>query len=52
MSSVIDLLMHKPAALFRKSTEIGQKLGMKSNVKLYNVKCSITDIYDVYPIDY
>ena len=24
------------------------KIGIKSNEKLYNVKCVITDIYDVY----
>ena len=49
MSLVIELLTHKPAASFRKSTKIGQKLGIKSSVKLYSVKCAINDIYDVYP---
>ena len=40
--------MHKLAASFWKSTKISQKQGIKSNEKLYNVKCAITDIYDVY----
>ena len=40
--------MHKPAVSFRKFTKIGQKQDIKSNEKLYNVKCAITDTYDVY----
>ena len=38
--------MHKPATSFRNFTKIGQKQGIKSNEKLCNVKCAITDIYD------
>ena len=44
----MELLTHNLAASFRKSTKIGQKHGIKSNEKLYNVKCAITDLYDVY----
>ena len=45
---MIKLLTHKPTASFRNSTKIGQKHGIKFNEKLYNVKCAITDILDVY----
>ena len=48
MFSLIELLTHKPRASFRKSTKIDQKQGIKSNEKLYIVKCAITDLYDVY----
>ena len=34
--------MHKPAASFLKSAKVGQKQGIKSNEKLYNVKRAIT----------
>ena len=48
-SLLTELLTHKPAASFRKSTKIGQKQGIKCNEKLYNVKCAITaDLHDVY----
>ena len=40
--------MHKLTASFWKSTKIFQKQGIKSNEILYNLKCAITDIYDVY----
>ena len=40
--------MHKPAAWFRRSTKIDQKQGIKSNEKLYNVKCAITDIMCIF----
>ena len=33
--------MHKPAASFWKSAKIGQNQGIKSNEKLYDVKCAI-----------
>ena len=49
MSLVIKLITHKPAALFQKIYKNQPNLGIKSSVKLYNVKCAITDIYDVYP---
>ena len=45
---MIELLTHKPTASFRKSTKIDQKHGIKLNEKLYNVKCAITDILNVY----
>ena len=45
---LIKLLMCRPTALFWKFTKISQKQGIKSNEKLYNLKCAITDIYDVY----
>ena len=44
----IELLTHKQAALFWQRTKIGQKQGIKSKEKFYNVKCAITDIYDLY----
>ena len=44
----LNLLTHKPAVSLWKSTKIGQKQGIKSNEKLHNVKCAITNIYDVY----
>ena len=40
--------MYKLVTSFWKSTKIGQKQGIKSNEKLYNVKRAITDIYDMY----
>ena len=47
-SLLMELLTHDLAASFRKSTKIGQKQCIKSNEKLHNVKCAITDPYDVY----
>ena len=43
-SLLIDLLTHKQAASFQKSTKIGQKQGIRSDVK-----CAIADLYQVYP---
>ena len=48
MFLLIELLVHKPTASFWKSTKITPKQVIKSNEKLYNEKCAITDIYDVY----
>ena len=45
MSLLIELLMHKSTALFRKFTKIGQKQGIKSSENVYNLKCAITDLY-------
>ena len=45
---MVELLTHKPAVSFWKSTKIGQKQGSKSSEKLYSVKCAITNIYDAY----
>ena len=36
--SISRLSTHKVAASFRKSTKIGQKQGIKSNEKLYDLK--------------
>ena len=47
-SLLIELVEHKLATSFRKSIKIGQKQGIKYNEKLYNVKCAITGVYDVY----
>ena len=44
-SLLIELLTHKQAASFKKSTKIGQKQGgIRSDVK-----CAIADLYQVYP---
>ena len=48
MSLLIELLTHKTTASFWKSAKIGQKQGIKSSEKLYNVNCAITDIDYVY----
>ena len=45
MSFLIELLTHKLANLFRKSTTIGQKLGIKSVEKLDSVKCEMGIFY-------
>ena len=45
---LIELLVHKPATSFWKYTKITPRQGIKSHEKLYNVKCAITDIYDMY----